>query len=88
MNINKAKETRLSKLENAYNQLMKVLDKELNTNEVDAEKMKAALSAYKQAAEDSDYILKQIIDLTDELKIASEPERKRKAGGLSPETRR
>ena len=67
---------------------MKVLDKKLNTNEVDAEKMKTALSAYKQAAEDSDYILKQIIDLKDELQIANEPERKRKAGGLTPESRK
>ena len=87
MNLKKIKTNRLDKLENAYNQLMKVLDQDLEVNNVDPEKMKISLSAYKQAAEDSDYILKQVIELTEEIKEANEPERKKK-GGLTPESRR
>lgn len=59
---NRTKE-RLEALENAYKQLIGVLNKKLNLDEVDPEKMKTALSAYRQAADDSQAIFQQILEL-------------------------
>ena len=67
MNLKKKKEDRLKALENAYNELIKVLNKKLDVNEVDPEKMKVSLSAYRQAADDSHAIYLQIVELVEQL---------------------
>ena len=88
MNLAEIKAKRLASLENAYNQLVKVLDKELDTEEVDPEKMKISLSAYKQAAEDSDFILRQIIAIKEEEgEIVQKKKKVKKENNLSPESR-
>ena len=89
MNLKQIKEKRIKSLQNAYEQLMYILDGELDPREVDPEKRKAALSAYKQAAEDSDLILKMIITLMEEegeIEV-KKVEKKKTSKGLSPEAR-
>ena len=88
MNLREVKEKRIKSLQNAYEQLMFILDGSLDPAEVDPEKRKAALSAYKQAAEDSDLILKMIIGLMEEEGEVVKVEKKKTEGkGLSPESR-
>lgn len=88
MNIKKIKEKRLSALGNAYNELVKVLDNKLDVNQVDPEKLKISAAVYKQAAEDSDFILKQILSiLEDDEVIEVKKDKKKSTGGLSPESR-
>ena len=67
MDLKKKQKERLSALENAYSQLINVLNKKLDLNEVDPEKMKVSLSAYRQAADDSDAIYQQMVELKDML---------------------
>lgn len=68
MNLKKQQKLRLDALENAYTQLINVLNKPLDLAEVDPEKMKVSLSAYRQAADDSEAIFQQIVELTNALK--------------------
>lgn len=86
MNLEDIKKSRAAALENAYNQLINVLNKKLDLAEVDPEKMKVSLSAYRQAADDSDFILKQLQEL-----LIAEGElvvkKKTNTGGISPEQR-
>lgn len=87
MNIKKIRKERLKSLENAYEQLMKVLNKELDMEEIDPEKMKISAAVYKQAAEDSEIIYNQILSIMeDEGKIIISKENK-DTSGLSPESR-
>lgn len=88
MTIEEMKVQRLSSLEKAYEQQMKALNKELDVEEVDPEKMNTALKAYKTAAEESDYVLDKIISLKLEQGLLFEVEdvgAKKKQ--LSPESR-
>ncbi len=88
MNLKEVKAKRIKSLQNAYEQLMFVLDGSLDPREVDPEKRKAALSAYKQAAEDSDLILKMIMDLMEqEGQVIEKEEKKTSSGRFSPEDR-
>ena len=67
MDLKKKQQQRLEALDNAYVQLINVLNKKLDLQEVDPEKMKVSLSAYRQAADDSEAIFQQIVELTDAL---------------------
>ena len=87
MNLKQIKEKRIKSLQNAYEQLMFILDGSLDPREVDPEKRKAALSAYKQAAEDSDYILKLIMDLMEMEEEVKVKKVVKETKGLSPEDR-
>ena len=60
MDLKKKQTGRLEALENAYDQLINVLNKKLDLNEVDPEKMKVSLSAYRQAADDSEAIYQPV----------------------------
>ena len=79
MNLKKKQESRLNALENAYNQLINVLNKPLDLQEVDPEKMKVSLSAYRQAADDSHAIYQQIVELHDMLSDKEEVAEKKKS---------
>ena len=79
MDLKKKQTSRLSALENAYNQLINVLNKRLDLEEVDPEKMKVALSAYRQAADDSEVIYQQMVTLTEMLNEKVEKEDKKKS---------
>ena len=68
MELKKKQTQRLEALDNAYTQLINVLNKKLDLNEVDPEKMKVSLSAYRQAADDSEVIYQQMVVLQDLLK--------------------
>lgn len=89
MNLDKIKAKRLTALENAYEQLIIALSEELDPSEVDPEKRKAAMALYKQAAEDSDYILRLIIALKEEQgeEIVKQKKVERKEFNGSPESR-
>ena len=67
MNLKKKQEDRLKALDNAYIQLINVLNKKLDLSEVDPEKMKVSLSAYRQAADDSEAIYQQMVALEEML---------------------
>ena len=67
MDLKKKQKERLKALENAYSQLINVLNKKLDLEEVDPEKMKVSLSAYRQAADDSNAIYQQMVELKDML---------------------
>lgn len=67
MDIKKKQQARLKALDNAYTQLINVLNKKLDLNEVDPEKMKVSLSAYRQAADDSNAIYLQMVELQEML---------------------
>lgn len=86
MNLEDIKKRRIKSLTNAYNELDKMLNSKIQTDEVDPERRKVAASMYKQAAEDSDYILKQLQELLVEEGLI-EPEKKKNTVGLSPEQR-
>ena len=79
MDLKKKQTSRLSALENAYNQLINVLNKRLDLEEVDPEKMKVSLSAYRQAADDSEAIYQQMVTLTDMLSDKKETEDTKKS---------
>ena len=87
MNLRKVKEKRIKSLQNAYDQLVGVLESKYDTDENEPEKRLASLRAYKQAAEDSDLILKMIIDLMEEEGEIVKVEAKKKESRLSPESR-
>lgn len=98
MNLKEVKVKRIKALKNAYEQLETVLTEKVDwSGEVDPEKRKIALSAYKQAAEDSKTILheiielegKMIIDVTEYESLVANKDLviKVKQKGLSPEQR-
>ena len=63
------KQKRLLKaLEHSFDELLKVMNKPLDVEEVDPEKMKTAASAYRLAADDAKVIMEQISHLEDYLK--------------------
>lgn len=78
MNLKKKQEQRLEALDNAYTQLINVLNKTLDLNEVDPEKMKVSLSAYRHAADDSEAIYRQMVELTDMLEEKQEEKKESK----------
>ena len=89
MRLEELKDERLKSLENAYRQQMKVLDGELNIDEVDPEKMNTALKAYKTAADESEHILEKIIEMKLEqgLLFTVAEKGKENSKALSPEQR-
>ena len=89
MNIKKIKDDRLKSLEKAYGELTKVLNNDLEVEGIDPEKMKIAASAYKLAADDSEFILKQMISLLEEdsEETTTKVEKDTKSSGRSPEQR-
>ena len=54
MDIKKKRIELLKASENAINELIKVMDKKMDLNEVDPEKVKVSASAYRLAMEDVD----------------------------------
>ena len=76
MDLKKKQEERLAALENAYTQLINVLNKPLDLEEVDPEKMKVSLSAYRQAADDSNVIYGQMVELQEMLTEKPKEEQK------------
>ena len=78
MNLKNKQEERLKALENAYTQLINVLNKTLDLGEVDPEKMKVSLSAYRQAADDSEAIYQQMVNLTSMLEEKKEDKKEKK----------
>ena len=78
MDLKKKQTTRLNALENAYNQLIKVLNRPLDLDEVDPEKMKISLAAYRQAADDSQVIYMQIVELSEMLEEKTKDKKEKK----------
>lgn len=82
MNLKKQQKLRLEALENAYMQLINVLNKKLDLTEVDPEKMKVSLSAYRQAADDSEVIFHQIVELHSQLEDRRDAKEKKEFFGV------
>ena len=72
-------------LKNAYTQLVGALSEKLETDKVDPEKRKTAMSMYKQAAEDSKVLWEEILEL--EGKIIVDEEEYNELLESSPKTR-
>ena len=63
MDIKKKREQLLKAAENAINELIKVMDKKMDLNEVDPEKVKISASAYRLAMEDSMAMMAKVEEL-------------------------
>lgn len=60
MDIKKKRQQLLKASENAINELIKVMDKKMDIDEVDPEKVKISASAYRLAMEDAMAMLAQV----------------------------
>lgn len=91
-------ENRIKSLRNAYDQLVKALDREMDYEaEIDPEKMKITLGFFELARKDSQAFLHEILELEGKVIVdkadyeaieKSKAEAKRKkSGGLTPEAR-
>ncbi len=64
MDVKKARELILKAAENSINELIKVMNKKMDPNELDPEKVKVSASAYRLAMEDSISMLEKIEELS------------------------
>ena len=63
MDIKKKREQLLKAAENAINELIKVMDKKMDLDEVDPEKVKISASAYRLAMEDAMTMMAKVEEL-------------------------
>jgi len=63
MDIKKKREQLLKAAENAINELIKVMDKKMDLQEVDPEKVKISASAYRLAMEDAMAMMAKVEEL-------------------------
>lgn len=63
MDIKKKREQLLKASENAINELIKVMDKKMDLDEVDPEKVKISASAYRLAMEDAMAMMARVEEL-------------------------
>ena len=72
MDIKKTKLLLLEAAENSINELIKVMNKKMNSDEIDPEKVKVSASAYRLAMDDA----MAMIDKVEELKATGKRDRK------------
>ena len=82
MDLKKKQKELLSALDNAYKQQVKALNEKLDPKEVDPEKRKTALALYRQAADDAESILAQMLQLDALLENKPEQEAKKAFFGV------
>lgn len=74
MDIKKKKELILKAAENSINELIKVMNKKMDPDELDPEKVKISASAYRLAMEDAIALLEKV----EEIKSLAENKKKEK----------
>lgn len=82
MDIKKMQQKRLAALEKSYAQVMKAMEKPLDVNEVDPEKLKISVSAYDTAREVSSNILEEIKFLQESLQDKTDKDNKKSFFGV------
>ena len=82
MDIQKMKKKRLDALHKSYAQVMKAMEKPLDVNEVDPEKLKISVSAYDTAREVSSNILEEIQVLQEALRDKTDDKAKKEFFGV------
>ena len=82
MDIKKMQQKRLEALEKSYTQVMKAMEKPLDVEEVDPEKMKISISAYDTAREVSSNILDEIQHLQESLRDKTDDKAKKEFFGV------
>tara|TARA_S200002703_G_scaffold91443_1_gene78945 strand:+ start:558 stop:815 length:258 start_codon:yes stop_codon:yes gene_type:complete len=64
MDVKQKRDQLLKAAENAINELIKVMDKKMDLNEVDPEKVKISASAYRLAMEDAMAMMAKVEELS------------------------
>ena len=82
MDIKKMQQKRLDALQKSYAQVMKAMEKPLDVNEVDPEKLKISVSAYDTAREVSSNILEEIQYLQESLRDKTDDKAKKEFFGV------
>ena len=79
MDIKKKRESILKASENSINELIKVLNRKMDPQEIDPEKVKISASAYRLAMDDAIIMLERVEDIQNLLNEAPESEKENKS---------